>query len=287
MDPMATLFSRFQAVIWAGILSSIIVVTGAGIWTALLTSNLKTTPTIPWSAPVMALILLLIWQYLGGKGWPQRSTEARRAYLRAYPVSRVILFWAWLAGVLAIVALAGLWIVLVELTKVGGNPTLPNYSAYPLLTLILGILMGSLVSPITEEAAFRGYSQVILERKFPRWIAIVISSLFFAFWHGPTQGFLWPKLLFYFLVGVIFGAIAYITGSVLPAIPVHILGDLTFFFLIWPYDATRPFVWQSGTNIWFWLFFGQTIAFSILSILAFGRLAMATQKGASKDASVT
>src|SRR5205085_10012989 len=117
-----------------------------------------------------------------------------------------------------------------------------SYSAYPRLTVILGLIMGSLVSPLTEEAAFRGYCQVMLERRFRGATAIAISSVFFALWHGPTQGFVWPKLLFYFLVGVTFGVAAYLTRSILPAIPVHIMGDLTFFFLVWPYDATRPLV---------------------------------------------
>ena len=191
---MHPLFSRILAVVWAGLLASLITGLGAGAWTALLASNLKTSPAIPWAVPVMALVLWLLWQYLGGKWWPRSTAEARRSHLRANPVSRRVFGWALLAGALALVALAGFWIVLVELTKVGGNPTFPNYAAYPLLTVALGLLMGSVVSPLTEEVAFRGYCQVMLERKFPGATAVVISLVFFALWHGPTQGFLWPKL---------------------------------------------------------------------------------------------
>jgi membrane protease YdiL (CAAX protease family) len=264
--------------VWSGILASLIAPLGGGVWGALLTGNLKISPAIPWAVPVMALVLWLLWQYLGGKGWPRSTANARRRYLRAIPVSRRVFGWTLLAGMLSLVALAGLWIVLVELTKVGGNPTIPGYSAYPRLTVILGLIMGSLVSPLTEEAAFRGYCQVMLEQKFRGATAIAIASVFFALWHGPTQGFVWPKLLFYFLVGVTFGVAAYLTRSTLPAIPVHIMGDLTFFFLVWPYDATRPFVWETGADTWFWIHVAQALIFAALAILAFRRLVQVTAR---------
>ena len=271
--------SRFMSLIWFVLLASLIAAFGTGVWTFLIGSNLATSPAIPWAVVAMAVVLWLMWQYLGGKWWPRSTSEARRSYLRANPVSREVFTWALLAGVLSLVALAGYWIVLVELAGAGGNPTIPDYSKYPLLTVVLGLVMGSLVSPITEEAAFRGYGQVILERVFPAGAAIMISAVLFALWHGPTQGFFWSKLLFYFVVGVDFGAIAYLTESTLPAIPVHILGDLTFFFLIWPYDAARPLVWKSGADLWFWVFAAQAIIFTALALLAFRRLAKVIERG--------
>ena len=256
---------------------SLISIVGAGIWNLLIVLNLSASPAIPWAFPVMAVVLWVMWLYLNGRGWPKSTSHARHALLRATPVSRQTFWWALVAGILSIVALAGLWIALVELTRVGGNPTLPSGSTYPALTVALLLVMGSLVSPITEEAAFRGYGQVILERAFPGAVAIVISSVFFALWHGPTQGFLWPKLLFFFLVGVSFGTIAFLTRSVLPAIPVHIIGDLTFFIVIWPYDATRPFVWQDGVTLWFWIHVAQALVFTALTVLTFRRLARVSQ----------
>ena len=269
---MHSLSDRILAVIWSALLSSLISIVGAGVWTALISTNLSFTPTIPWAVPIMALVLWLMWQYLGGKWWPQSTSDARRSYLRANRISRRKLAWALIASVLSVIALAGFWIVLVELVGVGGNPTIPDYSRYPQLTVVLGLVMGSLVSPLTEEAAFRGYAQVRLERVFPAGAAIVISSLLFAFWHGPTQGFIWSKLLFYFVVGVAFGITAYLTKSSLPAIPAHILGDLTFFFLIWPFDSARPLVWRDGADLWFWIYVAQAVIFTILAVLAFRRL---------------
>jgi hypothetical protein len=134
------------------------------------------------------------------------------------------------------------------------------------------ILMGSLVSPLMEEAGFRGYFQVALEHRFRAPLAIGISSLIFALAHGPTQGFLWPKLLFYFLVGIVFGTTAFLTNSILPAIPVHFVGLLIFFTLIWPRDAARPLIADTGTNNWFWIHLAQAILFTVLTLWAFQRL---------------
>jgi membrane protease YdiL (CAAX protease family) len=273
---MNSLSDRILSFLWAALLSVLIGAFGSGAWILLIGANLKFTPTIPWSLVAMPLILWLMWQYLGGRGWPRGTSEARRAYLRSNRVSGRTLAWALTAGVLSIIALAGFWVMLVELTGVGGNPTIPDYSRYPHILVVLGLLMGSLVSPITEEAAFRGYAQVKLERVFPAGAAILLSSLLFALWHGPTQGFEWSKILFYFVVGIAFGAIACFTRSSLPAIPVHILGDVTFFFFIWPHDAARPLVWRDGANLWFWIFAAQAIVFAVLAVLAFRRLRRVT-----------
>ncbi len=92
------------------------------------------------------------------------------------------------------------------------------------------------------------------------------------------------KLLFYFLVGVAFGTTAYFTRSSLPAIPAHILGDLSFFFLIWPYDAARPLVWRDGADAWFWLNAVQAIVFAVLAVLAFRLIArMANSRAVERD----
>lgn len=243
-----------------------------GIWSALLIINLQSTPAVPWSVPAMALLLWLAWNYLGGKGWPRSTSEARRHYLRANPNPVRVYLWAWIAGGFAVIGLAGYWIALFQLVKMPPN-ALSDVSAYPRFTVGLMILMGSLVAPLMEEAGFRGYFQVALERQLRAPLAIAISSLIFALAHGPTQGFLWPKLFFYFLVGVTFGATAYLTNSILPAIPVHFVGLLIFFTLIWPQDAARPLVADTGPDRWFWIHIAQAILFTILSLWAFRRLA--------------
>lgn len=264
--------NRILKVVGFGLLAFAITVLAGGIWSALLVINLQSSPALPWSVPAMALLLWLMWSYLGGRGWPRSTSEARRRYLRANRKSGRTYLWAWVAGAFSVAALAGYWIVLFQLVKMPPN-LFADMSSYPRITVALTIVMGSLVSPLMEEAGFRGYFQVALEREVRGSLAIVIASVLFALAHGPTQGFLWPKLLFYFLVGIAFGAIAYLTNSVLPAIPVHVVALLIFFTLVWPHDAARRLVWNGGTDNWFWIHVAQAIVFTGLSVWALQRLA--------------
>lgn len=277
MEKERSFSTRTLNVVGFGLLAFAITVLAGGIWSALLVTNLRSSPAVPWSVPAMALLLWQAWRYLGGSGWPRSTSEARRRYLRANRKSGQTYLWALVAGVLSVVALAGIWIVLFRLVKMPPN-ALSDVSSYPRITVALMIFMGSLVSPLMEEAGFRGYFQVALEREVRAPLAVVISSVVFALAHGPTQGFLWPKLLFYFLVGMAFGATAYLTNSTLPAIPVHFVGLLVFFTLIWPRDAARRLVLQSGTDNWFWIHAAQAIVFAALAVWAFRRLAKVSSR---------
>jgi membrane protease YdiL (CAAX protease family) len=278
MEKEGSFAVRALSIIGFGLLAFAVAILAGGIWSALLVTNLRSSPAVPWSVPVMALLLWLMWSYLGGRGWPRSTSAARRHYLRANKRSARTYLWSFAAGVLSVVALAGCWIVLFQLVKMPPN-ALPDTSSYPRMTVALMILMGSLVSPFMEEAGFRGYFQVALEREFRGWIAVTVSSLLFALAHF-NHGILWPKLLVYFLVGVTFGATAYLTNSTLPAILPHMIGDLTFFILVWPHDAGRRLVSDSGTDNWFWIHVAQAVVFTVPAVWAFQRLARESSQDA-------
>jgi membrane protease YdiL (CAAX protease family) len=262
---------RAYAVLWSALIGFLILFVGATIWEALLAANFKSsTRAVPWSVAAMAVVLWLFWQYLGGRWWPRRTSELRKRALRANPVSGTVSITALLAGVLSIVALAGLWIVLFRLVKTPAN-VLDDPSKYPLLTIVLVVVMSSLVSPIVEEVAFRGYCQQILERHFSGRIAVLLSSLLFMLAHA-NHGWYWSKLSVYLLAGVVFGAIARLTNSILTSLPVHIFADLTFSILIWPHDSARVLVTVSGADEWFWIHVAQAVLFAVFALLAFHRL---------------
>ena len=189
---MHFLSSRIPTVVWSGILAFVLTVFAGGVWTVLLISNVATSPAIPWAVGVMALLLWLMWQYLGGRVGATSTSEARRRYLRARPLPRQVFAWAVVAGMLSIVALVGYWIVLFQLVKIPAR-VLQNFSGYPLLTVALVLVMASLVSSLAEEVGFRGYFQGILEHKVGGPVAIVIAALLIAPAHGLTQGFVWPS----------------------------------------------------------------------------------------------
>jgi membrane protease YdiL (CAAX protease family) len=182
--------------------------------------------------------------------------------------------WALLAGVLAVVALAGFWIVLFQLVKMPGNTS--RFSSLPLATLISALAMASLSGAVTEEAGFRGYFQGTLERYTSAPFAILIAALAMIPEHASTQGFVWPTILFYLVFDAMMGSMAYLTRSILPGTAIHFVGLMTFFGLIWPNDRARARVLEAGTDIWFFIHLCQALIFAVLSLWAFRHLAKAS-----------
>jgi membrane protease YdiL (CAAX protease family) len=268
---------RLSAVVWSALLAFGLTVLTGGVWTGLLGANLATSPALPWAPPVMALLLGGLWQFLGGRWGPPATAAARRRYLRATPRPRPVFAWALLAGSLGLVALAGYWIVLVQLAAVPSH-ILPDFARYPLLTVALVLSMSALVSALAEEAGFRGYFQGVLERRVPGPAAIVLAALLLAPAHALTQGFGWPTMAWYLGVDVMFGGLAYLTQSILPGSVVHVLGLLAFFTLVWPADPQRSQVWTTGADSWFWLHAGQALLGTVLALLAFRQLARVTKR---------
>lgn len=269
-------FGRILPLVRSGFLALLLTVIVGAVWTVLLVGNLASTPAIPWSVVVMALLLWLVWRYFGG------TRDMRRRVFRVRQVSVPVFAWSVVAGGLSIVALAGLWIVLFRLVKVPGN-ALPDYSQYPLFTVALVLTMASFVTSLAEEAAFRGYFQSIMERAVRAPVAIIVAALVIAPGHGLTQGFVWTTLLFYLFVDVTFGVMAYLTASILPGIAVHTLGLLIFFTLIWPRDTTRRLIGEGGADGWFWIHVTQTIVFAVLAALAFRHLAKISENIAAAE----
>jgi membrane protease YdiL (CAAX protease family) len=263
--------STILRAIGLGAISFLIAVFPGGVWTGLLIANLRTNPNIPWAVAAMGLLLWLMCQYLNGGGPPRSTSATRHRLLRAAPLPAPLCGWAMLAGIFGIIALAGLWIVLLDLVRLPPH-VLPDFSNYPLFTAATVILMACLVSSLPEEAAFRGYFQSFLEGKLSGPLAIVIAAVALAPAHGLTQGFLWPVVLFYFLVDSMLGTIAYLTKSILPGIAVHFIGLLVFFTLIWPFDATRVLITEGGAKRWFWIHVAQIVICGGLGLLAFWRL---------------
>lgn len=267
-------FSTQRAVL-TGFFAIVLTAVVGGIWTALLTANLTVSPAIPWSVAVMALVLWLMWLYLGGRWKPRSTANERRVLRRATPVSGRVFVWALVAGLLSIVALAGLWIVLFQLANLPAR-TLPDFSTFSRLSVALLLIMASLVSSLPEEAGFRGYFQGMLELRLSGPAAIVVVALVMAPEHALTQGFVWPTLTFYLAVDVMLGTIAYLTKSIVPGIVVHFIGLLLFFTLVWPGDKVRQWIGTGSADTWFWIHVAQVLLFATLAVLAFGRLARNT-----------
>jgi CAAX protease family protein len=200
---------------------------GIAPWVAMARLNARIHPDIPWAALATLGWLILYLAWLNGAGPPGRWRAARRYRLRLWrPGSN-----AWsregIGVTLSLMALIGLlalvWIL------IGAPERPPDLSPYPSTAYLVSVVvMGALVSGVIEEAAFRGYMQRGLER-YGQQTAILVSALVFALVHG-VHGlehllFLGPGI---FVAGVVYGLLAYHSGSILPGMVVHFLGDLSF-----------------------------------------------------------
>jgi membrane protease YdiL (CAAX protease family) len=105
------------------------------------------------------------------------------------------------------------------------------------LTIYAAIFMGSLVAAVVEEAGFRGYMQVALERAYGPGIAIATSSVVFALAHLTHGSRILPMLPFYAAGGAAYGLLALLTGSILPSMVLHLAGDLVMFTV--QYEVAR------------------------------------------------
>ncbi len=282
MMKIYALFSRIPAVVWSGSLAFFLTIFAGAVWTVLLISNIAISPAIPWGVAVMGLLLWVMWQYLGGRWGPRNTAQARHRYLRAGRLPGRVFAWALAAGLLSIVALVGYWAVLFQLVRIPAR-VLQSFAGYPLLTVALVLVMAALVSSLAEEAGFRGYFLGVLEQKVSAPVAIGIAALVISPAHGLTQGFLWPVLLWYFCADVMFGALAYLTKSIIPGAIVHSIGLLIFFSLVWPYDAQRRLIWETGANMGFWINVAQAIIFTGLAMLAFRQLARVTARAVDEN----
>ena len=208
-----------------------LLIAGAGIvpWIVLIRLNARVHPEIPWAALATLGFLVAFIFWLNGAGWPRSWQAARRYRLRLWRSGSNAWSMAGIGTTLGLIALLGLltliWIL------VGSPDRPPDLREYPSTAILVSIVvMGALVSGVVEEAAFRGYMQRGLER-FGSGTAIVVTSIVFALVHG-VHG--WEMLVFLgpgiFIASVIYGMLAYHSGSILPGMLVHFLGDLAFTF---------------------------------------------------------
>ena len=89
-------------------------------------------------------------------------------------------------------------------------------------TLWLIGIFAVLLGPVTEEVAFRGFLYLPLERGLGPVAAIIITSLIFTAPHGGQYGWSWQILVLLLAAGAAFGFVRWKTGSLWPAIVMHI-----------------------------------------------------------------
>ncbi len=138
------------------------------------------------------------------------------AYIKSRPWA--LLAWMALLALSLIAPLQYLEELLPSDMPSGTVATLASILFHPLGFLIVGIL-----TPIAEEMVFRG---AILRKLLPcvrcPWIAIVISAVVFGIAHGNV-----PQFVHAVIVGILLGWTYWRTGSILPAVVVHWVNNLS------------------------------------------------------------
>lgn len=217
--------------VWARAVIMGLVVSGVPtfVWALLATINLKRTPAVPWSFAAMAVILAAYWRYVGGDGPPRRLSAVRRDLRRTGTLTPR----AWrLALVGGGAAIAAVWAAFASLRGVLHIvPPAADITHFPLWTIFASIVMGSAVAGVAEEAGFRGYMQVPLERAYGPVAAIATTSILFTAIHLTHGVRVLPFLPFYLAAAVIYGTLAQVSGSILPGVLLHFVGDTVMFVL--------------------------------------------------------
>ena len=231
-----------------------VAVTGTAtvVWGSLVQSNLRFSPRLPWAATVMAVFLVFYWKFLQGWGWPRSTSAARRAGLRAEPLSSSAWLWSLLAGGLGLAASIALFILAHRLIHWPQAPR-PDLSHIPLITLLPSLLMSAAVAGISEEAGFRGYLQGPLERRYGPAVGIAVTSIVFGLVHLTHAAFL-PAILFDMGWGALYGFLTYRCGSIVPAIVLHSSADALEFLAAWrfPTSSAARAPWGIGSHtLWF------------------------------------
>lgn len=267
---MNTVLRRLAAFGLAAAISFGVVLWGQGFWQPLVLANLRFHPEIPWAPAVMAMLLAALLLYLSGRGWPASTSATRRRLLRWNPMPRATFALAVAAGILALVAFTGLWIVVSDLVHMPAGVQ-PKMTGVPAPTAVAFLLMSAAAAPLSEEAAFRGYAMGILEEAWGSPLAAILgSTALFAAAH-VLQGLDAVKLGLYFGAGLLFAATAYLTNSLYAAMVVHGLGDVLGFTVFWPHDQ-RPHG-MGFADPWFAPSLAAVAIFTPLAAWAFVRLA--------------
>jgi membrane protease YdiL (CAAX protease family) len=271
-----------SVIVKAVIIGMLVMLAGTIPRNIIFVANLRYYPSVPWAVPLVAVYLWFFWRYLNGAGPPESTAEERRTSLRAKRVSSNAWAWSLLAGGLGIVALV-IALRVANRMVVLPQQQLPDLTQVPKFTILSLLLMAAPVAGIVEEAAFRGYMQRPIVRRYGLAIAILVTGTMFAVAH---LDFTLALLPYYVAVTAIYGTVTYLTDSILPAIVLHTSGNIYSNIDLWLHgqaewqasSGTTELIWQTGTEASFWI---SSIALFIVgaaTVWAFFKLARAARK---------
>lgn len=280
---IVSLWPRVPVVVRAVVTGLAVLVAGELPWSgiaghaALAGWNQRVLVAVPWAILPMALYLWLYWRYLDGTGWPHATAQSRRTSLRAHRLSGEVWGMSLLAGFIGLATLLPLTRIMSRVVTLPAEAvpivTPPNM---PFVTMFLLLAMASVIAGVVEEAAFRGYMQGPIERRYGPIVAILVSGVVFGllhFEHHPAS--VLAMLPFYLAVAAVYGGVAYLSNSILPAVVLHAGGDVFSLTRLWltgqadwqpaASPETPALIWQTGVDF---PFVRSVIVFAVIGAAA-------------------
>jgi len=241
--------------------------------------NLRAGTAVPWAIVPMTLYLWGYWQFISGRWGSSSFRQERRANLRANPLSARVWLASLSAGLLGFATLVALLATVARLVRLPSSAPITTPPEMPIATAFVLLVMQSVVAGVSEEAAFRGYMQSMIERQYGLMIAILANGTLFGLLHftnHPSDVLL--MLPYYVAVSAVYGGLTWTTNSILPALVLHSAGDvvvLTRWWLTgrpeWQIAATPPrLVWEQGLDATFVLTAIGAIVLAGLTVQAYG-----------------
>ena len=241
--------------------------------------NAEFAPSLPWGTFVAAAVMWLLWKYFSGWGGPISTQEARKILMRSQETSPARRRLAWVAVPGSLICIIGMAIVSSSLIKFPeASFTLPSFLGdMPPITGFMVILGFSLAAGVSEEAGFRGYLQVPLEKKWGPLPAILFTAVLFWLAHSSSASFI-HRAGMLLGAGVIAGYLSYYSRSLIPAVIVHFLADAIGFVMVagffgLPAIYSTVTIWESGVTSVFLAGVASLLIGGAVCIFTFRRMA--------------
>jgi membrane protease YdiL (CAAX protease family) len=268
-------------VVRAVLIGMLVVLAGTIPRNILFAANMRHHASVPWAVLLIAVYLWFFWRYLRGDGPPASTSEVRCAGLRANLLSGRVWAWALTGGGLGIVALV-LALRVANRLIVLPPQQLPDFGQVPGSTVLALLFMAAPVAGLVEEAAFRGYMQGPIEKRYGLTAAILITGTMFAVAHLDFTLILWP---YYLAVAAIYSTVTSLTDSILPSIVLHTGGNIYSNVDLWLHGqaewqaASGPaaLIWNAGADVSFWTTSASLLIVASATVWAYFGLARATR----------
>ena len=205
----------------------------------------------------MAIYLWAYWKYIGGAWGPRDTAPTRREYLRANPLSATVWMMSIVAGLIGFGALLAFVSVMARVVELPALAAITAPAGMPRATMFALLVMASIVAGVTEEAAFRGYMQGPIERRYGVALAILVNGTAFGLLHCPNhQSDVFLMLPYYIAVSAVYGGLTWAANSILPALVLHAGGDVWSLGRLWMTGrpewqlspGTPSLIWDTGLD---------------------------------------